>query len=134
MYFSVYVSITSHTLDVCSSPFLHQRHDFSLTGARDARLVLADEHVDLGAHAKSARIYTRFDRESRARDQAAIVVGLVVVHMDAISVNRPAQAVARAMNELAAVACSFHHLTARAVDLEPANLTAGADSRLHQLD
>ena len=66
-----------------------------LQRAGDAGVALADEHVDLRPDAISVRVDTGFNREPRAGQQPAVVVRLVVVHVDAVAVHVLAQAVAR---------------------------------------
>src|SRR5262245_31959563 len=128
MYFSVCVSNYRPNAGGRVRPdLLHQGYDLGLTGTSDARLTLADEHVDLGTHTEAIRINTRFDRESSSRNQAAIVVSLVVVHVDAISMNRFTETVPCPVNEVPAVSGAFHDGAAGAVDFEAANLASGAD-------
>ena len=83
----------------------------------------------------SWRVDAGFDREPRARDQAALVVRLVVVHVDAVAVHALAEAVAGAVDELRAEAGAFDHVPRRRDRLR--SRAARARSRaalLHELD
>ena len=75
----------------------------------------------------------RLDRESRAGNQPAVVVRLVIVEVYPVAVDRFAQAVARPVDELGPVPRLFDDGAARTVDLEAAQLTSGPCGRLHQV-
>ena len=58
-------------------------------------------------------------------NQAAVVVRLVVVHVDAVAVHLVAEAVAGAMDELRAESGALDHVAGRAIDFEAAELPSG---------
>src|SRR5262249_53573253 len=96
--------------------------------------MLADIHVDLGSHPELRGIDPRLDSEPAAGDEAPLVVGLEVVHVDAVAVHLGTKAVTGAVDELGAVTRALEDVAARAVHLEAADLPAGGDARLHERD
>src|ERR1043166_2803995 len=97
-----------------------QPNELCLQRAAHGGLALADEHVDLGPDAERVRVDARLDREAGAGDQPALVVGLVVVHVDAVAVHFRAEAVPGAMDELRAEPRLLDDRPACAIDFETA--------------
>ena len=63
---------------------LHESQNFRLQRTRDAASCSRDDHIDFGPDAEIGKVHARFDRKPRAGQQAAVVVGFVVVHVDAV--------------------------------------------------
>ena len=105
-----------------------------LPRAGDPRFALGHEHVDLGPNAELFSIDAWFDCEAGAGNQPAVVVRLVVVHVDAVAVHLTAQAVAGPVDELRAEAGPVDHRPAGPVHFEAAQLPALPRRRLDQLD
>src|SRR4051812_2807403 len=99
------VAASSFQLPVSSfqfpaSSFQLKKNELGLQRTGDRGLALADEHVDLRAHAEVLRVDARLDGKAGAGDQPPLVVRLVVVHVHAVAVDLGAEAVPRAMDEL----------------------------------
>src|SRR5690606_3296610 len=108
---------------------LPQSQNLGLARPRNCRVAGADDHVDLRAHAPAAGIDARLDGEAGTRQQPAVVMRLVVVHVHAVAVHLFAQAVPGPMDELVAVPRGVDHAATGPVDLEATNVAAVA-SRL----
>src|SRR5581483_5722160 len=91
-----------------------------------------DDHVDLRSDAEVFEIDARLDRKAGSREQAPIVVRLVIVHVDAVAVDRLPETVARPVEDLRGVAPADDHLARGAIDLPAANLASGARALLHE--
>ena len=76
-----------------------------------------DNHVDFGANAEVVEVQARFDCEAGARQQPPVVVRLVVVHVDAVAVDRFAEAVTGPVQDVFAVPGAAQHRRGGAVDL-----------------
>ena len=74
------------------------------TGEEAYRAVLAHVGVDFGTDAELGQVDARLDGEADAGDDAAGVVGLEVVQVDALAVDGVVDAVAQAVGEVVAVA------------------------------
>ena len=74
------------------------------------------------------------DREPGAGNQPALVVGFVVVHVCAVSVDFLPQAVPRAMDELLAESRPVDHVARRAVHFVAPQLPTVSSRSLHRLD
>ena len=84
------------------------------------------DHIDLSADAEIVEIHAGFDREAGAREEPAIVVGFVVVHVDAVAVHGLAEAVAGAVQDRVAVAGVFSTVRRGAIDFPAAQVAARA--------
>src|SRR5262245_54990947 len=101
-----------------SSTYLDDR---LLTGACDLCRPVAHNHVDLGPYPKRLCVDTGFNRETGARQETAVVVGFIIVHVDPVSVHFLTQAMPRSMDELVAVPEAGDDVARRAVDLPALN-------------
>src|SRR5262249_16070146 len=100
--------------------------------ASDASLALADVHVDLASHSEFAlQINPRLNREARSRDQHSFVFRLEVVNVCAVAVNFSMNVMARAMNEVFAVAGFLNHVAANIIDLPTVDRSARAEGLFH---
>src|SRR5215510_12081563 len=73
--------------------------------------MFAPIHVDLGPDAKGFEIEAGFNRKTRAWQQPAIVMSLVIVHVDAVAVHRLPETVPGPMHDAIAVALILEHGT-----------------------
>src|SRR5207302_11206543 len=64
-----------------------QQDHLALDVARHPRGVIADEHVDLRAHAEIRQINSRLHREATPRHHPPLVVRLEIVHVRAVAVH-----------------------------------------------
>src|SRR5207247_11466493 len=62
-----------------------------------------DDHIDFRSNAEILEVDARLDGKTGAGEQPPIVVRFVVVHVDAVAVNRFAQAVPGPVQDLRAV-------------------------------
>src|SRR5262249_40102403 len=82
---------------------LHQTNDVFLSLAGDRRVAIADDHVDLRPDPEVVEIHAGLNRETGARQQPPVVVRFVVVHVDAVAVDRFAKAVSGPMQDLVGI-------------------------------
>ena len=94
----------------------------------------ADNHIDFRPNPEVFEVDARLDREAGADEQTPVVVRLVVVHVDAVAVNRFAEAVARPVQDAIAVPGVPQHRRRRAVDLPAAQLLAARRRALDERD
>jgi len=92
------------------------------------------DHVDFRADPEVIEVYARLDCKPGAGQQAPVVMGLVVVHVDAVAVHRFAQAVPRPVKDAVAVAGVSQDRSRRAIDFPPAHVLTGPDAALNQPD
>ena len=83
--------------------------------------------VHFGSNAEIRQINPGFHGEERARQDAAVVVCFQIVHVRAGSVHFFADGMARAVDELVAVALATDVLARGVVHFEPAQVSAGCD-------
>src|SRR6266700_1036340 len=86
------------------SQFLPLNQDqLILDFTRYFRGAIADQDVDLTAHAELRQIDTRLDGKARIGDDLALVLGLKVVHVGAVAVHRHADGVPGAVDKIFSV-------------------------------
>src|SRR6266478_4702886 len=91
-------------LRLCLSQFLPLNQDqLILDFTRYFRGAVADEDVDLTAHAELRQIDARFDGKARIGNDLALVFGLKVVHVGAVAVYRHADGVPGTVDKIFSV-------------------------------
>src|SRR5262249_5202311 len=112
------------------------RHHRGLRGsAGDVYLAAGiDEHIDLAADAELRQVDPWLDGEAGARQDAALLVGLQVVHVGAVAVDLLTDRVAGAVAEVFAVAGRLDHRPGRLIHLPALERFARGERRSHPLD
>src|SRR2546430_17475345 len=89
------------------------------------RASISPKYVDFRPDAERFEVEPGIDREPRAGQDTAIVMRLVVIHVDAVSMHAFAEAVPRPVKDVLAVSRLFQDVDGRAIDLPAVQLTAG---------
>src|SRR5690242_7079949 len=66
---------------------LRKSDDTGLQRSRDGRLAGLHDHIDFGANAEVCEIHARLNCKAGPRQQTTVVVGFIVIHIDAVAVN-----------------------------------------------
>src|SRR5664279_2387032 len=88
---------------LCSVRSPSDEHQFSLDPAGDFGFAVADHHVDFAAHAEVWQIDAGLDREAGVGQDQAVVLGLEIVEVGAVTVNLRRNGVPGAMKNLRAI-------------------------------
>ena len=97
-------------------------------------IVVGDNHIDFGPHAEVGKVHARFNREAGAREQSAVVVRFVIVHVHAVAVDGFAEAVSGAVEDVVSEASLVKHRARRAVNLPPTQIPAAAGRLFDERD
>src|SRR3970040_77207 len=99
------------------NPSIAQNNYLHLTRPRHHGFVFSSEHVDFGADAERLEIQARLDGESGAGQHAPIVVGFVIVEVNASTVHLFAKTVPGPMQYVIGIPGLFQHGSGGPIDL-----------------
>src|SRR4051812_19164206 len=111
------------------------QHDhFALDAAGDPRVVIADEHVDLRAHAEVREIDPGLHGETAPGHDAPLVVSFEIIHVGAVAMDLDTDRVSSAVGEELGVPGFGNHRAAGVIHFEAAQRLALRDGGLHACD
>src|SRR5215470_17603779 len=101
---------------------ISDQHDLLLLPPRHLRFARTGEHVYFTAHAEFWKINSWLDGEASVGQDLAFVFGFEVVDVRAIAVDRVADVMSSAMNELVPITLALNELADSLVDFPAGNL------------